>query len=114
VYLIDFGLARTAGDKGLTTACNTLGTLGVHGAGAFRGRADRSARRHLRADLCALRVHHGSRPYPAESYEQQIKGHMVSPPPRPSAIDPKLAAFDSVIARGHGEEEAGEAVSDGR
>src|SRR6059058_604989 len=27
VYLIDFGLARTAGEKGLTTAGNTLGTL---------------------------------------------------------------------------------------
>ena len=27
VYLIDFGLARTAGEKGLTTAGSTLGTL---------------------------------------------------------------------------------------
>ena len=42
----------------------------------------------------------GSRPYPADSLEQQIAGHMVSPPPRPSAIDPKLAAFDDVIAKG--------------
>ena len=42
----------------------------------------------------------GARPYQADSLEQQIAGHMVSPPPRPSAIDPKLAAFDDVIAKG--------------
>ena len=42
----------------------------------------------------------GDRPYPAESLEQQIAGHMTQPIPRPSAIDPKLAAFDEVIAKG--------------
>src|SRR5260370_7358080 len=42
----------------------------------------------------------GSRPYPSDTLEQQIKGHMVSPPPRPSATDPKLAPFDDVIAKG--------------
>ena len=42
----------------------------------------------------------GSRPYPADSLEQQIAGHMVAPLPRPSDIDPRLAAFDEVIAKG--------------
>ena len=42
----------------------------------------------------------GSRPYPADSLEQQIAGHMMAPLPRPSDTDPRLAAFDSVIAKG--------------
>ena len=100
VYLIDFGLARTAGDKGLTTAGNTLGTLAYMAPERFEG-AQIDPRADIYALTCVLyECITGSRPYPAESYEQQIKGHMVSPPPRPSAIDPKLAAFDSVIAKG--------------
>ena len=100
VYLIDFGLARTAGEKGLTTAGNTLGTLAYMAPERFEG-AQIDPRADIYALTCVLyECLTGSRPYPAESYEQQIKGHMVSPPPRPSAIDPKLAAFDDVIAKG--------------
>ena len=100
VYLIDFGLARTAGEKGLTTAGNTLGTLAYMAPERFEG-ADIDPRADIYALTCVLyECITGSRPYPAESYEQQIKGHMVSPPPRPSAIDPKLSAFDDVIAKG--------------
>jgi ABC-type amino acid transport substrate-binding protein/predicted Ser/Thr protein kinase len=100
VYLIDFGLARTAGEKGLTTAGNTLGTLAYMAPERFEG-SQIDPRADIYALTCVLyECVTGSRPYPAESYEQQIKGHMVSPPPRPSAIDPKLAAFDEVIAKG--------------
>ena len=100
VYLIDFGLARTAGEKGLTTAGNTLGTLAYMAPERFEG-AQIDPRADIYALTCVLyECITGSRPYPAESYEQQIKGHMVSPPPRPSALDPKLAAFDDVIAKG--------------
>lgn len=100
VYLIDFGLARTAGEKGLTTAGNTLGTLAYMAPERFEG-AQIDPRADIYALTCVLyECITGSRPYPSESYEQQIKGHMVSPPPRPSAIDPKLAAFDDVIAKG--------------
>ena len=100
VYLIDFGLARTAGEKGLTTAGNTLGTLAYMAPERFEG-AQIDPRADIYALTCVLyECITGSRPYPADSYEQQINGHMVSPPPRPSAIDPKLAAFDAVIAKG--------------
>src|SRR4051812_70167 len=100
VYLIDFGLARTAGEKGVTTAGNTLGTLAYMAPERFEG-AQIDPRADIYALTCVLyECITGSRPYPAESYEQQIKGHMVSPPPRPSAVDPKLAAFDDVIATG--------------
>src|SRR5690242_9502985 len=100
VYLIDFGLARTAGEKGLTTAGNTLGTLAYMAPERFEG-AQIDPRADIYALTCVLyECLTGSRPYPAESYEQQIKGHVVSPPPKPSAIDPTLAAFDGVIATG--------------
>jgi ABC-type amino acid transport substrate-binding protein len=100
VYLIDFGLARTAGEKGLTTAGNTLGTLAYMAPERFDG-AQIDPRADIYALTCVLyECITGSRPFPAESYEQQIKGHMVSPPPRPSALDPKLSAFDEVIAKG--------------
>ncbi len=40
-------------------------------------------------------------PYPGDSLEQQITGHLTLEPPEPSAIDPAIpAAFNEVIARG--------------
>jgi ABC-type amino acid transport substrate-binding protein/predicted Ser/Thr protein kinase len=99
-YLIDFGLARTAGEAGMTTAGSTLGTLAYMAPERFnQGQSD--PRSDVYALTCVLYESlTGSRPYPADSLEQQIAGHMVSPPPRPSAINPKLAAFDDVIATG--------------
>ena len=41
VYLIDFGLARTAGEQGPDDRGQHAGHDGVHGAGAVRGRRDR-------------------------------------------------------------------------
>ena len=100
VYLIDFGLARTAGESGMTTAGRTLGTLAYMAPERFdTGQAD--PRSDIYALTCVLyECLTGSRPYPADSLEQQIAGHMVSPPPLPSLTDPKLAAFDKVIAKG--------------
>ncbi|MGV0836528.1 serine/threonine protein kinase StpK7 [Mycolicibacterium thermoresistibile] len=100
VYLIDFGLARTAGSAGLTTAGSTLGTLAYMAPERFEnGDVDRHA--DIYALACVLyECLTGSRPYPGDTYEQQIAGHMVSPTPRPSEVDPRLAAFDGVIAKG--------------
>ncbi len=100
MYLIDFGLARTAGEQGLTTAGSTLGTLAYMAPERFEG-GEVDARSDIYALTCVLyECLTGSRPYPADSLEQQIAGHMVSPLPRPSDIDPRLAAFDEVIAKG--------------
>jgi ABC-type amino acid transport substrate-binding protein/predicted Ser/Thr protein kinase len=100
VYLIDFGLARTAGQEGVTTAGSTLGTLAYMAPERFdAGYAD--PRSDIYALTCVLyECLTGSRPYPSDTLEQQIKGHMVSPPPRPSATEQKLEAFDDVIAKG--------------
>ncbi|GFM17580.1 MULTISPECIES: bifunctional serine/threonine-protein kinase/transporter substrate-binding domain-containing protein [Mycobacteriaceae] len=100
VYLIDFGLARTAGEQALTTAGSTLGTLAYMAPERFEaGQVD--ARSDVYALTCVLyELLTGSRPYPADSLEQQIAGHMMAPLPRPSDTDPRLAAFDAVIAKG--------------
>jgi serine/threonine-protein kinase len=43
----------------------------------------------------------GQRPFPGDSVEQQISGHITTPPPRPSALQPGVPELlDAVIARG--------------
>lgn len=100
VYLIDFGLARSAGDKGLTTGGSTLGTMAYMAPERFEGKpVDQTA--DIYALACVLyECLTGVRPYPADSLEQQIAGHMNKDVPKPSAVDPRLAAFDEVIAKG--------------
>ncbi len=100
VYLIDFGLARAAGEAGLTTAGSTLGTLAYMAPERFSG-----GQSDTRSDIYALTCVFyecltGKHPYPSDSLEQQIAGHLMSTPPRPSDGDPSLAALDSVIAKG--------------
>ncbi len=100
VYLIDFGLARTTSEEGVTTAGNTLGTLAYMAPERFEG-GQSDPRSDIYALTCVLyECITGVRPYSNDSLEQQIAGHMVSPPPRPSNTDSSLAAFDEVIATG--------------
>jgi serine/threonine protein kinase len=100
IYLIDFGLARTATDTALTHAGHTMGTMAYMAPERFRGTTDH------RADVYALAcvLHEcltGSRPFPGESFEQQVSGHLNSTPPRPSSIVPEVpAGLDAVVARG--------------
>ena len=43
----------------------------------------------------------GQLPFPGQSVEQQVAGHLTTPPPRPSAIAAGVPqAFDDVIAKG--------------
>ncbi|MGK2868401.1 MAG: bifunctional serine/threonine-protein kinase/transporter substrate-binding domain-containing protein [Mycobacterium sp.] len=99
-YLIDFGLARTAGESGMTTAGSTLGTLAYMAPERFYG-GFADARADTYALTCVLyECLTGARPYPADSLEQQIAGHMGSPAPKPSQLDARLGAFDAVIEKG--------------
>ncbi|MCV7226703.1 bifunctional serine/threonine-protein kinase/transporter substrate-binding domain-containing protein [Mycolicibacterium komossense] len=101
VYLIDFGIARTTSQTGLTSAGSTLGTMAYMAPERFKtGRSD------PRSDIYALTcvLHEcltGRRPYTGESLEQQLAGHLMTPPPLPSAVNPALpTGFDAVIAKG--------------
>ncbi|MEU1204184.1 serine/threonine-protein kinase [Nocardia sp. NPDC005825] len=100
VYLIDFGIAHS-GTVGLTGVGNAIGTFTYMAPERFTtGHAD--ARSDVYALACVLyECLTGTRPYPGDSLEQQLAGHLNTPPPRPSLARPGIpAAFDAVIARG--------------
>jgi serine/threonine-protein kinase len=100
-YLIDFGIARAAGESSMTVTGATMGTAAYMSPERLNaGHVD------ARADIYALAcvLHEAltdQRPYPGESLEQQLVGHLTSPPPRPSALQPGVPeAMDAVVATG--------------
>ncbi|WP_156746892.1 serine/threonine-protein kinase, partial [Mycobacterium sp. E2733] len=100
-YLIDFGIARAAGETGLTSTGAAIGTWAYMSPERLNtGQAD--ARADIYALACVLfEALTGQRPYPGDSLEQQIVGHLTTPPPRPSVLRPGVPApMDAVIAKG--------------
>ena len=100
-YLIDFGIARAAGETKLTGTGNVIGTWAyLAPERVTTGQTD------PRADIYSLAcvLHEcltGSQPFPGDSIEQQIGGHLGLPPPRPSQLRNDLPAeLDTVIATG--------------
>ena len=100
-YLIDFGIADDVTATKLTNTGVLVGTLAYMAPERFTtGRAD------VGADVYSLAcvLHEcltGVQPYPGDSAEQQISGHLTLDPPKPSLLNPAIpAAFDEVIARG--------------
>jgi serine/threonine protein kinase len=101
VYLIDFGIAHDGSATRLTSTGMMVGTLAYMAPERFTdGHAD--ARSDVYALACVLHeCLTGTQPYPGDSLEQQIAGHLTLDPPRPSATRPELpAGLDQVIAIG--------------
>ncbi|CQD14933.1 Ser/Thr protein kinase [Mycobacterium lentiflavum] len=98
-YLIDFGIARVVGETGLTGTDAVVGTLRYMAPECFKvGQAD--ARSDIYALACVLyECLTGGAPFPGDSIEQQVAGHLSTPPPRPSDSGAP-PAFDAVIATG--------------
>lgn len=101
VYLIDFGIAHDSSATRMTQTGMMVGTVSYMAPERFlAGTVD------ARADVYALTcvLHEcltGSRPFPGDSMEQQITGHLTTEPPKPSLVRPGIpVAFDGVIARG--------------
>jgi serine/threonine protein kinase len=100
-YLIDFGIARAADETGLTSTGRAIGTFHYMAPERFNaGQGD--ARSDTYALACVLlECLTGQRPFPGDGLEQQIAGHLMTPPPRPSTLASGVpAAFDTVIAKG--------------
>lgn len=100
-YLIDFGIARAAAETGLTSTGTTIGTWAYMAPERLNtGQAD--ARSDVYALACVLHeALTGRRPFPGDSLEQQIVGHLTTPPPRPSVLHPGAPqSFDAVVATG--------------
>jgi predicted Ser/Thr protein kinase len=100
-YLIDFGIARTAGQTGLTSTGAMVGTWWYMAPERLSG-ASADARADVYALTCVLHeCLTGQPPYPGDSMEQQVTAHLTVEPPKPSTINLAIpAAFDEVIARG--------------
>ncbi|MBY0286733.1 MAG: protein kinase, partial [Mycobacteriaceae bacterium] len=100
-YLIDFGIARVAGATKLTDTGNVIGTWAY-----LAPERVTSGQTDPRCDVYSLAcvLHEcltGSQPFPGDSIEQQIGGHLGLPPPRPSQLRRGLPAeLDTVIATG--------------
>ena len=83
VYLVDFGIAsRSDGtEPGLTAAGMTIGTW-AYMAPERITTAESDARADIYALACVLyECLTGSQPFPGNSLEQQIGGHLSMPPP---------------------------------
>jgi serine/threonine protein kinase len=100
-YLIDFGIARVAGETGLTTTGSTIGTWAYMAPERF-GTGEADHRSDVYALACVLhQCLTGQLPFAGQNVEQQVAGHLTTPPPQPSAIAPGVPhAFDGVIAVG--------------
>jgi hypothetical protein len=106
-YLIDFGLARGMNATRLTSAGQTMGTMAYMAPERFdTGIADE--RSDVYSLTCVLyQCLTGERPFGGDTLQQQIKGHLLTVPPRPSIVRPELGtAFDDVIAVGMAKEPA--------
>jgi len=101
VYLIDFGIAHDATATRLTSTGMMVGTLAYMAPERFaNGITD--ARSDVYSLACVLyECLTGATPFPGESMEQQIAGHLTLAPPKPSVRNPAVpAGFDEVIATG--------------
>ncbi len=100
-YLIDFGIAHDAAGTKLTSTGMIVGTMAYTAPERFTaGVAD--ARSDVYALACVLyECLTGLHPFPGDSMEQQIAGHLTLDPPKPSALRPELpGGLDEVIAVG--------------
>ncbi|MGH3542105.1 MAG: protein kinase domain-containing protein [Mycobacterium sp.] len=100
-YLIDFGIAHDAAATKLTSTGMMVGTWAYMAPERFTtGTAD--ARADVYALACVLyECLTGVQPFPGDSMEQQIGGHLTLDPPKPSGVNPAVpAGFDDVIAAG--------------
>ncbi|CAM3106731.1 serine/threonine protein kinase [Mycobacterium intermedium] len=99
-YLIDFGIARTEGEASMTGTGNVIGTWAY-----MPPERVTSGQTDPRGDTYALGcvLHEcltGSHPFPGDSLQQQIGGHLSKPPPRPSVMRRGLPReIDDVIAK---------------
>ncbi|WIM87621.1 serine/threonine-protein kinase PknD [Candidatus Mycobacterium wuenschmannii] len=105
-YLIDFGIARAAGERALTTAGDVMGTFYYMAPERFMAQDETGPGIDARSDIYSLtcvlyECLTSKRAFPGDSLEQQVTSHLSAPPPRPSLTRAGVSpAFDAVIARG--------------
>jgi serine/threonine protein kinase len=100
-YLIDFGIAENRGDTRLTVAGSAIGSFAYMAPERFEDRPTTPAADTYSLAGVLYEALTGQPPFKVGSMEQVIAAHLTSPPPQPTAINPRVPfAFDDVIARG--------------
>jgi serine/threonine protein kinase len=104
-YLVDFGIAEAKGDTGLTQTGIQIGTFNYMAPERFRDQ-DATPAVDVYSLACVLyECLTGDAPFPTNSLEQIMSAHLMTPPPRPTAVNRAVpTAFDEVIARGMAKE----------
>jgi serine/threonine kinase PknH len=101
VYLVDFGIAQTKGDPRLTTVGTQIGTLNYMAPERFNDKATTPAVDVYSLACVLYESVTGDAPFAGDSLEHLVAGHLVLPPPRPSAVNRRVPrALDEVVARG--------------
>jgi serine/threonine-protein kinase len=100
-YLIDFGIARAAGETGITSTGATIGTWSYMAPERFSG-GEIEPSSDIYALACVLyQSLTGQLPFPGTTLEQVAMAHMTAPPPKPSTQRREIPiAMDDVIALG--------------
>ena len=101
VYLVDFGIAQTMSDPQLTTAGTQIGTLNYMAPERFTEKLATPAVDVYSLACVFYESLTGNVPFAGDSLEHLVAAHIAMPPPRPSAVNPRVpAALDEVVAHG--------------
>ena len=101
VYLVDFGIAHSGGDSGLTSAGSAIGSCAYMAPERFSG-GPVGPPADVYSLACVLfECLTGQPPYPTGDLPSLMSAHMLAPPPRPSVTHPGLhPSFDAVVLWG--------------
>ena len=97
-YLIDFGIARAAGDTRLTSSGAAIGTWHYMAPERFEQPTEADARADIYALACVLYECLTGQPAVCRGHdlELQVAAHLKTPPPRPSTTQPDSAHANSI------------------
>jgi serine/threonine-protein kinase len=114
VYLVDFGIAHSGGDSGLTSAGSAIGSCAYMAPERFSG-GPVGPPADVYSLACVLfECLTGQPPYPTGDLPSLMSAHLLAPPPRPSITHPGLhPSFDAVILWGMTKDPAGRCPSAG-
>jgi serine/threonine-protein kinase len=114
VYLVDFGIAHSGGESGLTSAGSAIGSCAYMAPERFSG-GPVGPPADVYSLACVLfECLTGQPPYPTGDLPSLMSAHLLAPPPRPSLAHPGLhPSFDAVILWGMTKDPAGRCPSAG-
>ncbi|GBE65934.1 hypothetical protein MFM001_23960 [Mycobacterium sp. MFM001] len=101
VYLVDFGIAYSGVDPGLTTTGHLVGSKSYMAPERFTSEPFGPASDIYSLACLLYQCLTATAPFHGADVSQLIAAHLFSAPPRPSQVRPGLSpAFDAVVAKG--------------